>query len=127
MKRVLPLGMVLLVLCAGCKQPRKAEEPERPKGRATAPVSRWAARPKAGAGGMRRVVLVKCKEGATAKEIAAIEEAFRRLPAEIPEILDFEWGRDVNEGKRSEGLTYCFLLTFRGAAGRDSETGHNFI
>jgi len=123
MKRVLPLGMVFLVLCAGCKEPRKAKRPERPERRQRgAPATRAAARPKAV--GVRHVVLVKYKEGATAKEIGAIEEAFRSLQAEIPQIRDFEWGRDVDHGKRSGGLTHCFLLTFRSAAGRDAYLPH---
>lgn len=73
---------------------------------------------KANAGKLRHVVLFKFKESASAEQIKAIEEAFRALPAKIPEIVDFEWGTNNSPENKAEGFTHCFFLTFRNEAGR---------
>ncbi len=61
---------------------------------------------------LRHVVLFKFKDGTTAEQIEAIEDAFRALPAKIPQIRGFEWGTDNSPEKLSQGFTHCFLLTF---------------
>jgi len=73
---------------------------------------------------LRHVVLFSFKDSATAEDIRKVEEAFRSLPAKIPQIAGFEWGTDVSPEKRNEGFTHCFLLTFRSEADRDAYLPH---
>jgi hypothetical protein len=73
---------------------------------------------------LRHVVLFAFKSETTADEIAAVEQAFAGLPAAIPEIIAFEWGRDVSVEGKTQGFTHCFLVTFRDAAGRDAYLPH---
>lgn len=75
-----------------------------------------AGRPKSGK--LRHVVLFKFKEGTTPEQIKAIEDAFRALPAKVPEVVDFEWGVNNSPEHKDQGFTHCFLLTFNDEAGR---------
>ena len=73
---------------------------------------------------LRHVVLFKFKDDASPAQVTAIEEAFRALPSQIPEIVDFEWGTDVsNEGKHQD-FTHCFLVSFADDAGREVYLPH---
>lgn len=73
---------------------------------------------------LRHVVLFAFKNSATSDDIRAIESAFGRLPAQIPEIVDFEWGVDVSVEHLSRGYTHCFLVSFLNEAGRDAYLPH---
>lgn len=73
---------------------------------------------KAPAGKLRHVVLFKFKDGTSPEDIKKVEEAFRALPAKIPEIAGFEWGTNNSPEKKNEGLTHCFFLTFNSEADR---------
>ena len=68
-------------------------------------------------GKLRHVVLFKFKDGTTEKQVKEIEDAFRDLPAKIPEIVDFEWGTNNSPEGINQGLTHCFFLTFNDAKG----------
>jgi hypothetical protein len=50
---------------------------------------------------LKHVVFMKFKEGVTDAEIAALENALRALPAKIPEIRGFQFGRDIVHSERS--------------------------
>lgn len=67
---------------------------------------------------LRHVVLFGFTPETTLDQVRAIEEAFAALPAQIPEIIDFEWGTDVSVENSAHGYTHCFLVTFRDEAGR---------
>ena len=69
---------------------------------------------------LRHVVLFSFTETATPADIEAIETAFAALPAQIAEIMAFEWGTDVSVEDLAAGYTHCFLVTFAGAADRDA-------
>jgi hypothetical protein len=73
---------------------------------------------------LRHVVLFAFKPGTTPEQIAAVEQAFAALPDQIPEIIAFEWGRDVSVEGKAQGFTHCFLVTFRDAPGRDAYLPH---
>jgi hypothetical protein len=75
-------------------------------------------------GTLRHVVLFKFKDGATKEQIKAVEDAFRALPAKIPEILDFEWGTDVSVENLAAGYTHCFFVTFADARAREVYLPH---
>jgi len=55
---------------------------------------------------LRHVVMCKFKAGASESAIAEIVKGLGGLPAIIPEILEFECGRDVLRSERS----YDFVL-----------------
>ena len=69
-------------------------------------------------GKLRHVVMFKFKDSATPEQIKEVEEAFAALPKKIPTILDFEWGTNNSPEGLNQGLTHCFLLTFKDDAGR---------
>ena len=69
-------------------------------------------------GKLRHVVLFKFKDDTTKEQVKKIENEFRALPAKIPEIVDFEWGKNNSPEGLEEGLTHCFLVTFKDAKGR---------
>jgi len=73
---------------------------------------------------LRHVVLFKFKDGTSAEQIKAVEDAFRALPGKIHVIRDFEWGTDISPEHKSQGFTHCFLLTFRTEADRDAYLPH---
>ena len=69
-------------------------------------------------GQMRHVVLFQFKDGTTAESLKAIETKFASLPGDIPEITAFEWGTNNSPEGLDNGLTHCFLVTFKDEAGR---------
>lgn len=73
---------------------------------------------------LRHVVLFAFKPGSTPDDIAAIERAFAALPAQIPAIVDFEWGTDVSIEGKADGFTHCFFVSFADEAGRDAYLPH---
>jgi hypothetical protein len=55
---------------------------------------------------LKHVVFIKFNEGVTDVEISALENALGGLPAKIPEIKGFQFGRDIIRSERS----YDFAL-----------------
>lgn len=58
---------------------------------------------------LKHVVVVKFKISASESAIAEVEKELGGLPAIIPEIMEFEYGRDVLRSERS----YDFALVSR--------------
>lgn len=73
---------------------------------------------------LRHVVLLKFKEDTTPIQVKAIEEVFRTLPSQIPEIVDFEWGKDVSIEGKHQNFTHCFLVSFANDIGREIYLHH---
>lgn len=67
---------------------------------------------------LRHVVLFGFTPETAPDQVRAVENAFAALPAQIPEIIAFEWGTDVSVENAARGYTHCFLVTFRNEAGR---------
>lgn len=61
---------------------------------------------------LRHIVLFKFKDASTPEDIKAVEDAFRNLKNEIPEIKDFEWGKNNSPEGLNEGLTHAFFVSF---------------
>lgn len=61
----------------------------------------------------RHIVLFKFKDTAKADEIQTIEKNFADLPNKINTIVDFEWGKNVSPENLNQGLTHCFVVTFK--------------
>jgi hypothetical protein len=69
---------------------------------------------------LRHVVLFKFKDTATPAQIKQIENAFRALPSQIPQVKSLEWGTNVSPEDLAQGFTHCFLLTFSSDKDRDA-------
>lgn len=61
---------------------------------------------------LRHVVMFQFKASATPSDIKTVEDAFRKLPTQIPEIQSFEFGTNNSPEGLNQGLTHCFLLSF---------------
>jgi hypothetical protein len=61
---------------------------------------------------LRHVVIFAFKDSVTAEQIRQVEINFGRLPEEIGEIRDFEWGTNLDSNQMAKGFTHCFVLTF---------------
>jgi hypothetical protein len=73
---------------------------------------------------LRHVVLFQFKPEATPEQIEAIVTEFGQLPSKIAEIADYEYGLNNSPEGLSEGLTHCFLVTFRSEQDRDAYLPH---
>jgi hypothetical protein len=73
---------------------------------------------------LRHVVMFGWKPDTPAEKIGAIEDAFRALPAKIPQIAAFEWGTDVSVQGFSRGFTHCFVVSCASEADRDAYQVH---
>ena len=76
------------------------------------------------AGAIRHVVLFKFKDGTSAADVKKIEEAFAKLPGQIKEIEDFEWGTNNSPEGLAQGFTHCFFVTFKDTKARDAYLPH---
>lgn len=73
---------------------------------------------------LRHVVMFDFKEDATEAEIQKVVDAFKALPSKIPQIADFEYGVNNSPEGLNEGLTHCFLVTFKSEADRAAYLPH---
>ncbi|NIQ91670.1 MAG: Dabb family protein [Deltaproteobacteria bacterium] len=60
---------------------------------------------------LKHVVFFKFKQGVAEAEIVDLEKSLAELPPAIPEILSYEFGRDVVRSERSYDL--ALVSTFR--------------
>ncbi len=73
---------------------------------------------------LRHVVLFKFKNSSTTDEVKKVEDAFRRLPSQIKEIKDFEFGTNNSPEKLNQDFTHCFFVTFSSEKDRDRYLVH---
>ena len=73
---------------------------------------------------LRHVVLFKFKDTSSAADIKKVEDAFRALPAKLPIIKSFEWGKNNSPENLNQGLTHCFLVTFASEKDREAYLPH---
>ena len=73
---------------------------------------------------LRHVVLFSWKAATPAETIKEIENTFCGLSEEIGVIHDFEWGTDVSVEGLAQGMSHCFLATFRSSQDRDTYLPH---
>jgi hypothetical protein len=73
---------------------------------------------------LRHVVLFKFKDTSSAEDIKKVEDAFRALPAKLPIIKSFEWGKNNSPENLNQGLTHCFLVTFDSEKDREAYLPH---
>lgn len=73
---------------------------------------------------LRHVVMFGFKESSTEAEVQGVVDAFAKLPGQIPEIADFEYGLNNSPEELNDGLTHCFLVTFDSEADRETYLPH---
>jgi hypothetical protein len=73
---------------------------------------------------LRHVVLYKFKAEMTEKQVQEVVDAFSSLKGKIDTIVAFERGTNISQENKSDGLTHCFVVTFRDTAGRDVYLKH---
>ncbi|MFK5922456.1 MAG: Dabb family protein [Verrucomicrobiota bacterium] len=71
-------------------------------------------------GHFRHVVFFAFKEGTSRAKVDEIVKAFGALKAEIPSIIDYEWGNNESVEKLNDGFTHSFLVTFKDKAGLEA-------
>ncbi len=73
---------------------------------------------------LRHVVLFSFKSTSSAADVKSVEDAFRKLPSQIKEIKDFEWGKNNSPEGINQGFTHCFLVTFTSEKDRELYLPH---
>jgi hypothetical protein len=73
---------------------------------------------------LKHIVLYKFKDNQTPQQIQEVVDAFAALPSKIDTVVSLKYGTNVSEENKSEGLTHCFLVTFRDEKGRDAYIKH---
>lgn len=73
---------------------------------------------------LRHVVLFQFKDSSSDADVGKIVDAFRELPSKISQIADFEYGVNNSPEGLSDGLTHCFLVSFKSEADRDAYLPH---
>lgn len=73
---------------------------------------------------LRHVVMFQFKEASSEADVAKVVDAFRELPNKIPAIADFEYGTNNSPEGLNEGLTHCFLVTFKSEEDREAYLPH---
>ena len=73
---------------------------------------------------LRHVVLFTFKAEATPAQIDELVKAFGKLPSQIKEIHDYEWGTNNSPEGLNKGHTHCFLVTFKSEQDRDVYLPH---
>ena len=73
---------------------------------------------------LRHVVLFKFKDSSSKQDVQKIVDEFRGLPKKIPVIADFEYGVNNSPEGLNEGLTHCFVVTFKSDKDRDAYLPH---
>ena len=64
------------------------------------------------------------KEGISKNQVAEVEVAFMALQGQIDTIVDIEFGTNVSPEGLNDGLTHCFLVTFKNKAGLEVYLPH---
>ncbi|WP_145304837.1 Dabb family protein [Crateriforma conspicua] len=75
-------------------------------------------------GTLRHVVMFKFKDSSSDSDVQSVVDAFRALPKRIPEIADFEYGTNNSPEGLNEGLTHCFLVSFKSEEDREKYLPH---
>jgi hypothetical protein len=73
---------------------------------------------------LRHIVMYKFKDGLPPEQLQEVIDTFAALPSKIDTIIDFEHGTNVSPEGKSQGLTHCFVVTFRDEKGRDAYLVH---
>ncbi len=67
---------------------------------------------------LRHAVFFKFKDSSAKDEVNRVVEAFRTLPSKIEVIQELQSGQNISQAGLDDGLTHCFVLTFKDEADR---------
>jgi hypothetical protein len=73
---------------------------------------------------LRHIVMYKFKDEISKPQIQEVIDTFAGLPKKIDGIVAFEHGPNVSPEGKSEGLSYCFVVSFKDEAARDAYLKH---
>ena len=73
---------------------------------------------------LRHVVMFQFKSTSSEAEVQNVVDAFRALPSKIPAIAEFEYGTNNSPEGLADGLTHCFLVSFKSEADREAYLPH---
>lgn len=73
---------------------------------------------------LRHVVMFQFKSTSSEADVQKVVDAFRALPGKIPAIADFEYGTDNSPEGLADGLTHCFLVSFKSEKDREAYLPH---
>ncbi|MGB7346029.1 MAG: Dabb family protein [Pirellulaceae bacterium] len=73
---------------------------------------------------LRHAVFFKFKAESSEADVKGVADAFAALPTKVPEIIDFQWGKNNSPEGLDDGFTHCFLLTFADEKGREVYLPH---
>jgi len=73
---------------------------------------------------LRHIVMYKFKDEIKEPEIKEVINTFADLPKKIDGIVAFEHGPNVSPEGKSDGLTYCFVVSFENEEARDKYLKH---
>lgn len=73
---------------------------------------------------LRHVVMFQFKDSSSDAEVQGVVDAFAKLPDAIPEIADYEHGTNNSPEGLNDGLTHCFLVSFRSEDDRAAYLPH---
>jgi hypothetical protein len=73
---------------------------------------------------LRHVVMFDFNDDSTDAEIQTVVDAFAELPNQIPQIAAFEYGTDNSPEGLADGLTHCFLVSFKSEEDRAAYLPH---
>ncbi len=73
---------------------------------------------------LRHVVMFKFKDSASKEQVEKLVAEFKALPSKIPGIIDFEYGLNNSPEKLDQGVTHCFVVTFKSEKDREVYLPH---
>lgn len=73
---------------------------------------------------LRHVVMFQFKSTSSPEDIQKVVDVFRELPKKIKQIHAFEYGKDNSPEGLADGLTHCFLVTFKSEEDRAAYLPH---
>ncbi len=73
---------------------------------------------------LRHVVMFQFKASSSESEVQSVVDAFRKLPDQIPEVAEFEFGENNSPEGLADGFTHCFLVTFKSDKDRQAYLPH---
>lgn len=73
---------------------------------------------------LRHIVLYKFKPELRPEQVQEVVDAFAALPSKIDLIARLEYGTNVSEEGKSDGLTHCFVVTFKSQADLEAYLVH---
>jgi hypothetical protein len=73
---------------------------------------------------LRHAVFFQFKDSASEEDVSRVVDAFAALPAKIDAIAEYQAGENDSPLGLDDGLTHCFLITFKDEAGRAAYLPH---